>query len=68
MTAVSRRRFFQAAAGAAAAAALPTPAPAADAAAPLKFQLGLVTYNVAAKWTRDDILKACKAAKLAATL
>jgi sugar phosphate isomerase/epimerase len=68
MPAVTRRRFFQAAGAAVALTAVPrpAPAPAADAGAPLKFQLGLVTYNVAAKWTRDDILKACKAAGLAA--
>jgi sugar phosphate isomerase/epimerase len=68
MTALSRRRFLQSTAGAATAglAVSPSCAEAASAEAPLKFQLGLVTYNVAAKWSADDILKACKAAGLTA--
>src|SRR5207248_1157614 len=33
---------------------------------PLKFQLGLVTYNLAAKWDLPTLLKACRSAKIAA--
>lgn len=67
--AVSRRDFFATAGVAAAAAALPirpvsadSPAPTASKAdtAPLKFTLGLVTYNVAAKWDLQTLLKICK--------
>jgi sugar phosphate isomerase/epimerase len=34
--------------------------------APRKFELGLVTYNLAAKWDLPTMLKACRAAKVAA--
>ena len=33
---------------------------------PLKFKLGLVTYNLAAKWDLPTILRACQAANVAA--
>jgi sugar phosphate isomerase/epimerase len=59
----NRRRFLQSSA-ALAAAGLAAPAlraaPAKSDEAPLKFRLGLVTYNLAANWTRADILKICK--------
>lgn len=60
---LDRRRFLGSAvvAGAAPAAVAGEPA-----AAPLKFQLGLVTYNLAAQWDLPTILKACRAANVAA--
>jgi sugar phosphate isomerase/epimerase len=60
MNAVSRRRFLQA--GALGAAALAVPARAADAKAgddKPKFRLGLVTYNLAAKWDLKTLLDIC---------
>jgi len=59
---VSRRRFLTAAGGAAAAStSLPTLAPAVPVEAkPLKFRLGIVTYNIAAAWDVPTILKVCK--------
>jgi sugar phosphate isomerase/epimerase len=69
MPSLSRRRFLHSA-GAAAAAGLavrPAAAPGADApAAPLKFRLGIVTYNIAKDWDLPTILKACQDAKIAA--
>ena len=68
MSSLSRRRFLQAA-GAATAAAV---APVADApgspagAAPLKFQLGIVTYNIAKDWDLPTLLKVCKEVPIAA--
>jgi sugar phosphate isomerase/epimerase len=62
MSAMNRRRFLQA--GALGAAALTVPAvPAAPAREDTKprFRLGLVTYNVAAAWDLDTLLKVCKA-------
>ena len=51
MPLVNRRRFLQtgtlAATGLAAA---PLPAPAGEARAPVKFHLGMVTYDIAADW------------------
>jgi sugar phosphate isomerase/epimerase len=64
MSTVSRRRFLQAAGGlAAAGAVLPGSAAATaipNSKAPLKFRLGIVTYNIAAKWDVPTILKVCK--------
>jgi len=64
MNAVSRRSFLAAGlAGVAATSALP----AADTkSAPLLFKLGLVTYNIAAKWDRKTILDVCQKIGLAA--
>jgi sugar phosphate isomerase/epimerase len=60
MSCPNRRRFLQAAAAGGLAA---TPALAAEApAAGPKFRLGLVTYNVAAAWDLDTLLKVCKTA------
>ena len=62
MTAVSRRRFLQAAgalaAGAAAGPAAANPVKAED--KPLRFRLGIVTYNIARDWDVPTILKGCK--------
>jgi sugar phosphate isomerase/epimerase len=60
MEPISRRSFFG---SAAAAAAAPDSLPLS---APLKFQLGLVTYNLAANWDLPTVLKACRAAGVAA--
>lgn len=49
------RREFLAAAGALAAGAARTPAPP-------PFKLGMVTYNVAARWDLDTLIRVCKAA------
>src|SRR5947207_3414651 len=54
------RRHFLEAAGVVAAASLAPRAAAAAEAAPLKFRLGIVTYNIAAKWDVPTILKICK--------
>jgi sugar phosphate isomerase/epimerase len=55
---VTRRRFLQAtgfaAAGTSSVSAAPTDAK------PLKFKLGIVTYNIAATWDLPTILKICK--------
>src|SRR6059058_227653 len=61
MSAMNRRRFFQA--GALGAAALTAPAVAATAREDTRprFRLGLVTYNLAAAWDLDTLLKVCKA-------
>src|SRR5947209_6236818 len=61
MSAGNRRQFLQTT-GALAAAGLvanPALARAADK-APLKFRLGIVTYNIAAQWDLPTILKVCK--------
>ncbi len=59
MTLFHRRQLLQAGAvGAAALAGLPVRAE--KAAAPLKFRLGLVTYNLAAAWDLDTLLEVCK--------
>lgn len=55
---MTRRHF---AATAAALAAVPRTAPAAPAAPPPAFQLGLVSYNLAAKWDLPTYLKICPA-------
>jgi sugar phosphate isomerase/epimerase len=60
----TRRRFIGATAFAA---AIPAAnAPGSLNYAPPKFQLGLVTYNLAAKWNLPTLLKACRAANVAA--
>lgn len=63
MTTLSRRDFLATAAGAAAVSLLPQTAAAQS---PRKFQLGLVTYNVAKDWDLPTILKICKETGVAA--
>jgi sugar phosphate isomerase/epimerase len=63
MTTLSRRDFLATAAGAAAVSLLPQIAAAQS---PRKFQLGLVTYNVAKDWDLPTILKICKETGVAA--
>jgi sugar phosphate isomerase/epimerase len=63
MNAVHRRGFLQAASVAAAGLAVQPAAAFADD-KPLKFRLGIVTYNVAAAWDVPTILKICKAVGL----
>jgi sugar phosphate isomerase/epimerase len=58
-SAVDRRRFLQSA-GALAAVGLAGAPAAAAAEKPLKFRLGIVTYNVAAQWDLPTLLKICK--------
>src|SRR5437667_11157608 len=63
MSAVTRRRFFQAAGALASVGVAAHSAKAAPAKAdthPLKFRLGIVTYNIAANWDVPTILKICK--------
>jgi sugar phosphate isomerase/epimerase len=64
---VNRRRFLQTASAlpAASLAAAPLTAAPADK-APLKYRLGIVTYNIAAQWDIPTILKVCKNVGLAA--
>jgi sugar phosphate isomerase/epimerase len=67
MSSVTRRRFLHAAGALTAAGLAATPAPAAEAKGPdkpLKFRLGIVTYNIAANWDVPTILKVCKAVGL----
>jgi sugar phosphate isomerase/epimerase len=62
VSAVSRRRFLQTAgARAAGSAALPAAgaAPAVAEEKPLKFRLGIVTYNIARSWDVPTIVKIC---------
>jgi sugar phosphate isomerase/epimerase len=64
MPKVNRRRFLQAAGAASAsgvawAATSPGQAPAAEK-SPLKYRLGMVTYNIAANWDLPTILRVCK--------
>jgi sugar phosphate isomerase/epimerase len=61
MNAVTRRHFLTTSATAAGLGTLSPalPAAAVDDTKP-KFRLGLVTYNLAAAWSLDDLLKACK--------
>ena len=63
-----RRRFLQAgaAAGLVTSEGLTSPArlEAAESKAPLKFRLGIVTYNIAQAWDVPTILKVCKAVGL----
>src|SRR5205809_927952 len=67
MSAVTRRRFFQAA-GALTSLGLASrdadAAPAKTDPHPLKFRLGIVTYNIAANWDVATILKICKSVGL----
>jgi sugar phosphate isomerase/epimerase len=67
MSAVHRRRFLQTS-STLAAALTAGPAVSADSrpaeAAPLKFRLGIVTYNIAAHWDIPTILKVCRAVGL----
>src|SRR4051794_37909131 len=61
MSLVDRRQFVQRAGAATAGLALPASLPAAPAPdKPLKFRLGIVTYNVAANWDRPTLLRVCK--------
>jgi sugar phosphate isomerase/epimerase len=63
MSAVTRRRFLQAAGGLTAvgvAAPAGAASPITTTRAPLKFKLGIVTYNIAANWDVPTILKVCK--------
>jgi sugar phosphate isomerase/epimerase len=68
MSTVTRRRFLQAGAGLAGLAATqPTAVPAAAAEEkPLRFKLGIVTYNIARNWDLPTVLKICKNVGLAA--
>src|SRR5580765_5182471 len=59
MSAVDRRRFLQSAGALAAVGLAGAPAVAAEE-KPLKFRLGIVTYNVAAQWDVPTMLKVCK--------
>lgn len=65
MTALTRRRFLQATGAVAAVGLAPTSSVAAEE-KPAKFQLGIVTYNIASAWDLPTILKVCKAVGLAA--
>jgi sugar phosphate isomerase/epimerase len=56
----NRRRFLQTGAAVAGLAAAPAVA-SAEGDGPPKFRLGLVTYNLAASWDLDALLKVCKA-------
>jgi sugar phosphate isomerase/epimerase len=62
MSTVNRRRFLQAATGLTAAGLAPIAAadPIPQTKAPLKFRLGIVTYNIAANWDIPTMLKVCK--------
>src|SRR5262249_53729472 len=67
MSSFNRRRFLQTSAALGAAGLSSREADAAPTKtdeAPLKFRLGLVTYNLAANWTRADILRICKNTKV----
>ena len=59
---MNRRRFLHASAlGAAALGTGPAQAAGADEKQRPRFRLGLVTYNLAAAWKLDDLLRVCKA-------
>jgi sugar phosphate isomerase/epimerase len=67
MSSLTRRRFLHTAGALTTAGLAVTPAPAAEARRedkPLKFRLGIVTYNIAANWDIPTILKVCKAVGL----
>jgi sugar phosphate isomerase/epimerase len=69
MNELSRRGFLAGAGAAAAGGLLPTTAPAAQPAAqpepgPLKYRLGIVTYNIAATWDVPTICRICRAVGL----
>src|SRR5437868_2736298 len=59
MTASTRRKFLQGA-GVAAASALASSNAQALEAKPLKFRLGIVTYNIAANWDLPTVLRVCQ--------
>lgn len=65
MSAIDRRCFVQVAGSAAAVALVATPQAARAEEKPLKFRLGLVTYNTAANWDLPTLLKVCKAVGIA---
>src|SRR5262245_5218551 len=65
MSALTRRRFLQTSGALAAAGLGAAPAVAAED-KPLKYQLGIVTYNIAAAWDIPTILKVCRNVGLAA--
>src|SRR5207244_12628417 len=60
---IRQRRRFLRASGALALAGITSTSPAAaeEKPHPLKFRLGMVTYNIAAKWDVPAILRVCKA-------
>lgn len=62
MPSLTRRQFLPAAVATSAAGMAATQARAED--RPLKFQLGIVTYNIAANWDLATILKVCKSVGL----
>src|SRR5262245_35790954 len=65
MSSLSRRHFLQTAGATAAAGLVARPvATAAAGDAQPKFQLGIVTYNVAAKWDLPTLLKVLKDTKI----
>jgi sugar phosphate isomerase/epimerase len=67
MSAVSRRRFLETAGGMAAVGLATSSTNAASEKSylvPLKFRLGIVTYNIAANWDIPTILKVCKSVGL----
>jgi sugar phosphate isomerase/epimerase len=70
MSDLTRRDFLSGTTGAAATGLVTAPAeagqPAAGNAAPLRYRLGIVTYNIAANWDVPTILRVCRAAGLAA--
>jgi sugar phosphate isomerase/epimerase len=57
---LNRRRFLQTTGALAASGVEALPSRAAEDAKPLKFRLGLVTYNLAAQWDLATLLKICK--------
>jgi sugar phosphate isomerase/epimerase len=63
---LGRRSFLTSSAAGLGVLSLPGVAPAQEAAATAKFQLGIVTYNVAADWAVPTILKVCKDVGVAA--
>lgn len=66
MSETTRRDFFASSAAISAGLTLPISAPAAQKPAEPPFQLGLVTYNTAAKWDLKTLLNVCKQVGLAA--
>src|SRR6266852_8015474 len=57
---VNRRNFLQSAGALAATGLTASPSAAAEEPKPLKFRLGIVTYNIAAAWDLPTILRICK--------
>jgi sugar phosphate isomerase/epimerase len=66
MSTLTRRHFLQASGALAAAGLTASPAVAAADDGPVKFRLGIVTFNIAANWDIPTILKVCKNVGLAA--